>query len=49
MRTVCVAGSIAFAFAVGAAVGGFRSHADDGDRSAAVRQAIEDGSARVAR
>lgn len=46
MRTVCTAAAVAFAFAVGAAVGGFRSHADDGDRSAAVRQAIEDGPAR---
>jgi alkaline phosphatase/streptomycin-6-phosphatase len=46
MRSVCVAATIAAAFLVGAAVGPFRSHADDGDRSAAVRQAIDNGSAR---
>jgi alkaline phosphatase len=44
MRTLCIAATIAFV--AGAALGSFRSHADDGDRSATVRQAIDDGSAR---
>jgi alkaline phosphatase/streptomycin-6-phosphatase len=46
MRSICVAASVASAFLIGAAVGPFRSHADDGDRSAAVRQAIDEGRAR---
>jgi alkaline phosphatase len=44
MRTVHVA--LTIAFVTGAVVGSIRSHADDGDRSAAVRQAVDDGAAR---
>jgi alkaline phosphatase/streptomycin-6-phosphatase len=46
MRSVRVAATIAAAFFVGAVIGPFRSHADDGDRSDAVRHAIDGGSAR---
>jgi alkaline phosphatase/streptomycin-6-phosphatase len=46
MRSICVAAIIALAFLIGAAVEPFRSHADDGDRSTSLRQAIDDGRAR---
>src|SRR5262249_56544346 len=46
MRSICVAALVVSAFLVGATLDPFRSHADDGDRTSAVRQAIDDGSAR---
>jgi alkaline phosphatase/streptomycin-6-phosphatase len=46
MRSIWVAASVASAFLLGAVIHPFRSHADDGDRSAAIRQAIVDGRGR---
>jgi len=41
-----IAASIASALLAGAAVGSLRSHADEGDRSVSLRQAIDEGRAR---
>jgi alkaline phosphatase len=46
MRTLALASAIAVAMLAGMLVGSLAPRADDGDRSTAVRQAIDDGSAR---